>query len=77
MIKSGKRETKERVELPHQENIRAICDNENNKHSGILEADTIKQCYGHREEQTGLSKLGLVARPMLEGKLNLKQLFSA
>ena len=40
-MKCGKRETKEEIELPNQENIRRIGEKEN--YLGILEAETIKQ----------------------------------
>ena len=40
IMKSGKRETMERIELPNQKKERK---KENYKYLGILEADTIKQ----------------------------------
>ena len=43
IIKGGKREMIERIELPNQEKIRTFGEKETYKYLGILEADTIKQ----------------------------------
>ena len=43
VMKSGKRDMTERVELRNQEKIRTLGEKETNKYMGILEADTIKQ----------------------------------
>ena len=43
VIKSGKRHITDGMELPHQDKIRTLAENETNKYLGILEADTIKQ----------------------------------
>ena len=42
-MKSGKRETTERIELLNQESIRTLGKKENYKYLGMLKADTIKQ----------------------------------
>ena len=43
VMKSGKRHLTDGKELPNQDKIRTIAENETNKYLGILEADTIKQ----------------------------------
>ena len=43
IMKIGRREIRERIELPNQENIRTLGKKEIYKYLGILEADTIKQ----------------------------------
>ena len=43
VMKSGKRHLTDRIELPNQDKIRALTENETYKCLGILEADTIKQ----------------------------------
>ena len=43
IMKGGKRHMMEGIELPNQEKIRTIRENETYKFLGILEADTIKQ----------------------------------
>ena len=43
VMKSGKRHMTDGMELPNQEQIRTLEENENYKYLGILEADTIKQ----------------------------------
>ena len=42
-MKSGKRHITDRVELPNQDKIRRLGENETYKYLGILKADTIKQ----------------------------------
>ena len=42
-MKSGKRHLKDGIELPNQDKIRTLVENETYKFLGILEADTIKQ----------------------------------
>ena len=42
IMKSGKRQMMERIELQNQGKIRTLGEKETNKHFGILEADTIK-----------------------------------
>ena len=43
LMKSGKRHMTDRMELPNQDKIRTLGENETYKYLGILEADTIKQ----------------------------------
>ena len=43
VMKSGKRHLTDRMELPNQDKIRTLAENETYKYLGILEADTIKQ----------------------------------
>ena len=43
VIKKGKKEITEGIELPSQEKIRSLGEKENYKYLGILEADTVKQ----------------------------------
>ena len=43
VMKSGKRNLTDGMELPNQDKIRALAENETYKYLGILEVDTIKQ----------------------------------
>ena len=43
VMKSGKRYLTDGMQLPNQDKIRTLTENETNKYLGILEADTIKQ----------------------------------
>ena len=43
VIESGKRHLTDRIELPNQDKIRTLAENETYKYLGILEADIIKQ----------------------------------
>ena len=43
VMKSGKRHLTEGMELPSQDKIRTLGENQTNKHLGISETDTIKQ----------------------------------
>ena len=42
-VRNGKWQTTDRMELPNQDKIRTLAENETYKYLGILEADTIKQ----------------------------------
>ena len=42
-MKSGKRHLTDGIELPNQDKIRTLAENETYEYLGILEADTIKQ----------------------------------
>ena len=42
IMKNGKRETRERTELPNQESIRTLGEKENRKYLGILEVDIFR-----------------------------------
>ena len=43
VMKSGKRHLTDRIELPNQDKIRTLAENETYKYFRILEADTIRQ----------------------------------
>ncbi len=43
VMKSGKQHLTDGIELPNQDKIRMLAENETYKYLGILEADTIKQ----------------------------------
>ena len=43
VMKSGKRQLIDGMELPNQDKIKTLAENETYKYLGILEADTIKQ----------------------------------
>ena len=43
VMKSGKRQMTEGIELPNQDKIRTLGENETYKYLGILEADPFKQ----------------------------------
>ena len=43
VMKSGKRHLTDGIELPNQDKIKTLAENETYKYLGILEADTIKQ----------------------------------
>ena len=43
VMKSGKRHLTDGIELPNEDKIKSLAENETNKYLGILEADTIKQ----------------------------------
>ena len=43
VMKSGKRHMTDEIELPNQDKIRTLGENETYKYLGILETDTIKQ----------------------------------
>ena len=42
VMKSGKRQLTEGIELPNKDKIKTLAENETYKYLGILEADTIK-----------------------------------
>ena len=43
VMKNGKQQLTDRMELPNQDEIKTLAENETYKHLGILEAETIKQ----------------------------------
>ena len=53
IMKGGKRETIERIEIPNPESIRTLGKKENNQYLGILEAGIIKQV--EMKEKVGVS----------------------
>ena len=70
-MKSGKRHTTEGIELPNQDKIRTLGENDAYKYLGILKADTIKQV----EMKDKIQKEYLrKTRKLLETKLNSRNL---
>ena len=55
VMKSGKRHITDGMELPNQDKIRTIRENETYKYLGILEADTIKQVEMKHKIQKNIS----------------------
>ena len=70
-MKSGKRQLTDRMELPNQDKIKTLAENETCKYLGILEADTIKQVQ--RKEKIQKQYLRRT-RKLLETKLNSRNL---
>ena len=70
VMKSGKRHLTDGVELPNQERIRTLGENETYKYMGILEADTLKQ--GGMKEK--ILKEYFRTRKLLETKLSSRNL---
>ena len=71
VMKSGKRQITDGMELPIQEKIRTLTENETYKHLGILEADTIK----HVEMKDKIQKVYLRrTRKLLKTKLSSRNL---
>ena len=70
-MKSGKRLLTNGIELPNQDKIRTLADNEIYKYLGILEADTIKQVeMKNKIRKEYLSR----TRKLLETKLPSRKL---
>ena len=70
-MKSGKRHLTDGIELPNQDKIRKIAENETYKYLGILEADTIKQVeMKNRIQKEYLRR----TRKLVETKLNSRNL---
>ena len=71
VMKRGKRHIPDGIELPNQDNIRTLAENETNKYLGILEADTIKQVeMKKKNHKTYLRR----TRKLLETKLSSRNL---
>ena len=71
VIKSGKRHLTDGMELPNQDKIRILGENETYKYLGILEADTIKKV----EMKEKIKKEYLRrTRKLLETKLHSRNL---
>ena len=71
VMKSGKRQLTDGMELPNQDKIKTLAKNETYKYLGILEADTIKQA----EKKEKIQKEYLrKTRKLLETKLNCRNL---
>ena len=71
VMKSGKRHLTDGMELPNQDQIRTLAENETYQYLGILEADTIKQA----EMEDKIKKEYLRrTRKLLETKLSRRNL---
>ena len=71
VMKSGKRQLAEGMELPNKDKIKTLAENETYKYLGILAADTIKQA--ERKEKIQKEYLRRT-RKLLETKLNSRNL---
>ena len=73
VMKSGKWHMTDGMELPNQDKIKTLAENENYKYLGILEADNIKQV----EMKSKIEKEYLQrTRKILETKLNIRNLIN-
>ena len=70
VVKIGKRHLTDGMELPNQDKIRTLGENETYKYSGILEADTIKQV----KMKDKIKKKNLRTIKLLETKLSSRNL---
>ena len=73
VMKSGKRNTTDGIELPNQDKIRTLKENDAYKYLGILEADTIKQMQMKDKIQREYLRR---TRKLLEIKLFSRNLFN-
>ena len=71
VMKSGKRHTTDGIELPNQDQIRTLGENDTDKYLGILEADTIKQIQMKDKIQKEYLRR---TRKLLETKLSSRDL---
>ena len=71
VMKSCKRHLTDGIELPNQDKIRTLAENETYKYLGILEADTIKQVEMKNKIQKEYLRR---TRKQLETKLNSRNL---
>ena len=71
VMKSGKRHLTDGIELPNQDKIRTLAENETYKYLGILEADTIKQVKMKNKIQKEYLRR---TRKLLETKVNSRNL---
>ena len=71
VMKSGKRQLTEGMELPNKDKIKTLPENETYKYLGILEADTIKQVEMKEKIQKEYLRR---TRKLLETKLNSRKL---
>ena len=71
VIKSGKRQLPDGMELPNKDKIKTLAENEIYKYLGILEADTIKQAEIKEKIQKDYLRS---TRKLLETKLNGRNL---
>ena len=72
VMKSGKRHLTDGIELPNQDKIRTLAENETYKYLGILEADIIKQVEMKNKIQKEYLRR---TRKLLETKLNSRNHF--
>ena len=70
-MKSGKRHLTDGIELPNQDKIRTLAENETYEYLGILEVDTIKQVEMKNKIQKEYLRR---TRKLLETKLNCRNL---
>ena len=71
VMKSGKRHLTDGIELPNEDKIKSLAENETYKYLGILEADTIKQAEMKEKIQKEYLRR---TRKLLETKLNSRNL---
>ena len=71
VMKSGKRHLTDGIELPNQDKIRTLAENETYKYLGILEAGTIKQIEMKNKIQKEYLRR---TRKLVETKLNCRNL---
>ena len=71
VMKSGKRQLTDGMELPNKDKIKTLAENETYKYLGILEADTIKQAEMKEKIQKEYLRR---TRKLLETKLSSKNL---
>ena len=71
VMKSDKRQLTDGMELPNQDKIKTLAENETYKYLGILEADTIKQAEMKEKIQKEYLRR---TRKLLEIKLNCRNL---
>ena len=71
VMKSGKRHLTEGMELPNQDKIRTLGENETHKYLSVLEADTIKQVEMKNKIQKEYCRR---TRKLLETKLTSRNL---
>ena len=71
VMKSGKRHTTDGIELPNQDKIRTLGENEIYKYVRILEADTIKQMQMKEKIQKEYFRR---TRKLIETKLSIRNL---
>ena len=71
VMKSGKRQLTDGMELPNKDKIKTLAENETYKYLGILEADTIKQAEMKEKIQKEYLRR---TRKLLETKLNSRNL---
>ena len=71
VMKSGKRQLTDGMELPNKDKIKTLAENETYKYLGVLEADTIKQAEMKEKIQKEYLRR---TRKLLETKLNSRNL---